>query len=69
MDAVDNMIQKGLQLIKDAIVNFSKKLDLNADTTLLEATQLQCNLNWHLCQSSIVTIFPLSSPSLPHPCL
>ncbi|KIK78474.1 hypothetical protein PAXRUDRAFT_16854 [Paxillus rubicundulus Ve08.2h10] len=54
MDMVDIVIHQGLLKIRDGMVQFSKRLDPEADTSLLSATDIPWDFNWSRCQVRIV---------------
>ncbi|KAG6373985.1 hypothetical protein JVT61DRAFT_4617 [Boletus reticuloceps] len=54
MDTVDVVIHQGLLKIRDAMIQFNKRLDPQADTSLLEVTDVLWDFNWSRCQARIV---------------
>lgn len=53
MGAVDAVFEEGLLKMRDAMVDFSNRLDPQADTNLLSATDVPWNFNWGRCRKSI----------------
>jgi hypothetical protein len=53
MDTVDVVIHQGLLKIRDRMIQFSKRLDPQADTSLLSSAEVLWDVNWSRCQVRI----------------
>jgi hypothetical protein len=61
MDAVTAMLQRGMNKVRDSMVNFSRMLDNTRDFSALEEAEVRVPLNWNLGAKLVMTAADLTA--------